>query len=50
MISLPLFNDLKMLESTYIRSLLEHFDGDKNQLCEYLGISKTTLWRKLSNQ
>ncbi len=48
--AIPLTDDLNLVESTYIRFLLDHFGGDKERLCEYLHISKTTLWRKLLPQ
>ena len=47
-ITLPVCSDLKKLEGSYIKSLLEHFNQDKDRVCSYLGISKTTLWRRLS--
>lgn len=43
-------NDLKEFESDYINYLLHKFGDNKYKLCEYLNISKTTLWRKLNNQ
>lgn len=43
----PLTDDLKALERHYIAFLLERFGGDKDKLCSYLHISKSTLWRKL---
>ena len=46
--STKITNDLKELESNYISFLLNKFGGDKEKLCEYLNISKTTLWRKLN--
>lgn len=47
--SIPITNDFKTLETGYIRYLLNYFNNDKEKLCEYLGISRTTLWRKLGN-
>ncbi|MFR8518708.1 MAG: helix-turn-helix domain-containing protein, partial [Emergencia timonensis] len=47
--SMPITNDFKTLEADYIRYLLNYFDHDKEKLCQYLGISRTTLWRKLGN-
>lgn len=41
-------NNLKEFESSYIYFLLHKFGEDKDKLCEYLNISKTTLWRKLN--
>ena len=43
----PLTDDLKALERHYIAFLLERFGGDKDKLCSYLHISRSTLWRKL---
>ncbi len=43
-------NNLKEFESNYIEFLLNKFGEDKDKLCEYLNISKTTLWRKLSKE
>lgn len=42
-------NDLKTMERDYIKFLLNSFGGNKDRLCSYLGISRPTLWRKLSN-
>ena len=42
-------NDLKKLESNYINFLLLKFGNDKDKVCDFLNISKTTLWRKLEN-
>ncbi len=47
--SMPITNDFKTVESSYIRYLLNYFNNDKEKLCQYLGISRTTLWRKLGN-
>jgi len=44
---ISLTDDLRQVESAYIQFLLEHFGGNKERLCDYLHISKTTLWRKL---
>lgn len=46
--SVNITNNLKELESHYIDFLLHKFGNDKDKLCEYLNISKTTLWRKLN--
>ncbi|RBP96078.1 regulatory Fis family protein [Cytobacillus firmus] len=35
------------VESDYIRTILNHCNGDKETAAKKLGISKTTLWRKL---
>ncbi|WP_323074062.1 propionate catabolism operon regulatory protein PrpR [Mycetohabitans endofungorum] len=36
------------VEADEIRATLEAHDGDRNAACQALGISKTTLWRKLN--
>ncbi|QGZ64184.1 propionate catabolism operon regulatory protein PrpR [Paraburkholderia acidisoli] len=36
------------LEADEIRAALEACNGDRDRACEMLGISKTTLWRRLS--
>jgi propionate catabolism operon transcriptional regulator len=38
----------RRVEADEIRAALEAFNGDRDQACEALGISKTTLWRKLN--
>lgn len=43
-------NDLKTLECDYISFLFKKFGNNKDKLCEYLNISKPTLWRKLNKQ
>lgn len=43
----PITNDLKLLERDYIAFLLRRFGGDKDRLCAYLHMSRSTLWRKL---
>ena len=40
--------DLNELESRYISYLLKKFGGDKDKVCQYLNISRPTLWRKLT--
>ena len=40
--------DLKAFERDYIEFLLRRFGGDRDRLCRFLHMSKTTLWRKLS--
>ncbi len=42
--------DLKELEREYTRYLLERFSGDKDKVCEYLNISRVTLWRRLEER
>jgi propionate catabolism operon transcriptional regulator len=36
------------VEADEIRAALAAHDGDRDAVCEALGISKTTLWRKLN--
>lgn len=38
----------RRVEADEIRAALDACNGDRDQVCETLGISKTTLWRKLS--
>jgi len=38
---------LQQLEHEEIARALERFSGNKTQTAEYLGISQTTLWRRL---
>jgi propionate catabolism operon transcriptional regulator len=38
----------RRVEADEIRAALDAFNGDRDQVCEALGISKTTLWRKLN--
>lgn len=40
--------DLNELESRYIAYLLEKFNNSKDKVCQYLNISRPTLWRKLN--
>lgn len=42
-------DNLRKLEANYINFLLHKFGNDKEKLCSFLNISKTTLWRKLSD-
>jgi transcriptional regulator, propionate catabolism operon regulatory protein len=48
------FQSLKMLglerEAEKVRAVLASFNGDREKTCEALGISRTTLWRKLSQK
>lgn len=51
-ISKPMFqtemlDSLDALDRAYIQYLLDRFDGKQNRVCEYLHISRSTLWRKL---
>jgi len=34
-------------EEEHLRKLLKQFKGDKQAIANYLGVSRTTLWRKL---
>lgn len=47
-IKINLSNNLKEMESGILRTLLNDYNGDRDRLCKYLSISKTTLWRKLN--
>ncbi|MGA7781048.1 MAG: propionate catabolism operon regulatory protein PrpR [Paraburkholderia sp.] len=38
----------RRVEADEIRAALDAFNGDRDQVCQALGISKTTLWRKLN--
>jgi len=40
--------DLSLLEGQYIEHLLKVFNNNKDEVCNYLGISKPTFWRKLA--
>lgn len=40
--------DLNVVEALYIEYVLTKFHHDKDKVCNYLGISKPTLWRKLN--
>lgn len=44
----PIQPDLNVLEGQYIDFLLKQFNNDKDRVCQYLNISKPTLWRKLA--
>ncbi|WP_290370764.1 helix-turn-helix domain-containing protein, partial [Burkholderia vietnamiensis] len=37
-------------EADEIRAVLDACGGDRDRACAMLGISKTTLWRKLSGK
>jgi transcriptional regulator, propionate catabolism operon regulatory protein len=39
---------IKRTQADEVRAVLESFDGDREKACAALGISKTTLWRKLN--
>ncbi|MGN0659869.1 MAG: sigma 54-interacting transcriptional regulator [Emergencia sp.] len=49
-VSLPVSSSLKDLEAEYIRQILDYFNQDREKVCDFLGISKTTLWRKLGSR
>jgi propionate catabolism operon transcriptional regulator len=38
------------VEADEIRAALAAHDGDRDAVCAALGISKTTLWRRLSER
>ena len=42
--------DLARLETQYIQYLLKQHKGNKNIVCQLLGISKATLWRKMNGK
>jgi len=46
--SLTLRQRSRRVEADEIRAALDACDGDRDRVCELLGISKTTLWRKLN--
>lgn len=41
--------NLAELEQRYILKVLDHFNGNREQTAETLGINKSTLWRKLQS-
>jgi DNA-binding NtrC family response regulator len=41
--------DLREIESDYLKKLLDSCNGDKKKVCEIMGISLATLYRKLGN-
>ena len=45
--STELIRDLDDLNRAYIEYLLDRMSGNQARVCEYLGISRSTLWRKL---
>jgi transcriptional regulator with PAS, ATPase and Fis domain len=47
-LTIGISRDLKMMEKEIFTKLLQLYDGDKGRLCREYGISKPTLWRKLS--
>lgn len=40
--------DIKRMEAEILSKMLERCEGDKNQLCRELNISRMTLWRKIN--
>jgi propionate catabolism operon transcriptional regulator len=40
----------RRIEAEEIRAALDSLDGDRDKVCRLLGISKTTLWRKLNSR
>jgi propionate catabolism operon transcriptional regulator len=40
----------RKVEADEIRAMLDSFDGNREEVARALGISKTTLWRKLSGR
>lgn len=47
-LTISISSDLKLMEREIFTKLLQLYDGDKERLCREYGISKPTLWRKLS--
>ncbi|MEY8763817.1 MULTISPECIES: sigma-54 interaction domain-containing protein [Clostridium] len=47
-ISIKFSYDLKEMESEMFNTLLDRYNGNKENLCRDFNISKTTLWRKLN--
>ena len=47
-LTIGISSDLKIMEREIFTKLLVLYDGDKDRLCREYGISKPTLWRKLS--
>jgi transcriptional regulator, propionate catabolism operon regulatory protein len=39
--------DIELLESQLIQQALDKFNGNRNMAAKFLGISRTTLWRKI---
>jgi transcriptional regulator with PAS, ATPase and Fis domain len=35
------------VEARYIRYLLKQFDGNRTQVARVMGVSRSTLWRKM---
>jgi transcriptional regulator with PAS, ATPase and Fis domain len=42
-------NSLSEMENEIILKTMQKFNGNKNKVAAYLGISRTTLWKKLKN-
>ena len=47
-LTISISSDLKLMEREIFTKLLLLYDGNKEKLCREYGISKPTLWRKLS--
>ena len=45
---IPLTDDLNELEHQYLVYLMQQMDNNRDAVCDYLHISKPTLWRKLN--
>lgn len=49
-IKVPLINNKKQIEAEIYSSILKHYNGDRQKLCEEYDISRSTLWRKLNRK
>lgn len=47
-IKINVSNDLRLMESQMYKQLLKYYNGNKKNLCNNYGISRTKLWRKLN--
>lgn len=49
-LTIRVHKDMKRMEAEILSKMLERCEGDKNQLCRELNISRMTLWRKIKPQ